>query len=124
MKVFRSVIKIGLLVLTIAFVLASCSGSSLEGRWETEKYGMVESYIEFRSDGTFVYGSGPQGRGDGGTDTYTIDNDGTLHFLGNNYKKTTVEEFRKMDSSQASEYYAFDGSFAYFGSKEREFKRK
>ena len=94
MKVFRSVIKVGLLVLSIAFVLASCSGASLEGRWEYKNmYGLTEAYIEFRPDGTCVGGSMGYG---GEESTYTIDGDGTLHLNGNTYKKTTVEEMRKM----------------------------
>ena len=122
MKVFRTVIKVGLLVLSIAFVLASCSGASLEGRWEYKNmYGLTEAYIEFRSDGTCVGGSMGYG---GEESTYTIDGDGTLHLNGNTYKKTTVEEMRKMDSSQDNEYYAFDGSSAYFGDNTKEYKKQ
>ena len=122
MKVFRTVIKVGLLVLSIAFVLASCSGASLEGRWEYKNmYGLTEAYIEFRPDGTCVGGS----MGYSGEEaTYTIDSDGTLHLNGNTYKKTTVEEMRKMDSSQDNEYYAFDGSSAYFGDNTKEYKKQ
>lgn len=122
MKKFRSIIKIGLLILTIAFVLASCSGASLEGRWEYKNmYGLTEAYIEFRPDGTCVGGS----MGYSGEEaTYTIDSDGTLHLNGSTYKKTTVEEMRKMDSSQDNEYYAFDGSSAYFGDNTKEYKKQ
>ena len=38
--------------------------------------------------------------------------------------ETTVEEMRKMDSSQDNEYYAFDGSSAYFGDNTKEYKKQ
>ena len=117
-------ITAGILIVSLMLALAGCGSPSLVGRWESEKYGQVEYWVEFRSDGTFSYGSGPQGDGDSGNDTYTIDSDDSLHFLKRDFKKTTVEEMRKMSSSDASGYYAFDSSSAYFGDNEKEFKRK
>lgn len=122
MKKVLATITLGILIIAMALALAGCGSPSLVGRWEyANMYGLTEAYVEFRSDGSCSLGS--SGYSDSNS-TYTIDSDGTLRFANNTYKYTTVEEYRKMSSSEAYEYYAFDNNSAYFGAQDKEFKRK
>lgn len=121
MKKTVTTLTLGILLTVLLLSLAGCGSPSLVGRWEYKNmYGMTEAFIEFRSDGTCTGGS--MGHGDENL-TYSIDSDGTLHFADKTYQKTTVEEMRKMDSSETEKYYAFDNNSAYFWSNDKEFKR-
>lgn len=121
MKKILTTITFGFLIITMALTLVGCA-ANLEGQWVyKDAYGLPEAYIEFRANGSCSFSNPVYGKKE---TTYTIDSDGTLHFNGNTYKKTTVEEMRKMDSSQDNEYYAFDGSSAYFGDNTKEYKKQ
>lgn len=119
MKKGMLLIATGLLIITMMMLLTGC-GTSLVGRWEyANMYGLTQAVVEFRADGTCYYNQ--EGYESVNT-TYTVDSDGTLHMDDQTYKKTTVEEMRKMDNTDG--YYAYDANSLYLNVNDKEFKRK
>lgn len=119
MKKALLLIATGLLIITIMVLMTGC-GTSIVGRWEyANMYGLPQMVVEFRSDGTCYYS---QDGYESVNTTYTVDSDGTLHMDNQTYKKTTVEEIRKMENP--SGYYAFDANSLYLNVNDKELKRK